>query len=344
MVCYFLTKWLTTAVYLKLERELLRCLHFKRNDRCKEIINAHSIQKNGVLSKISSKGKVYSLSKNIGDLINNNGSLVFKKNGINKVSVFKGFCKYHDNKLFEPIDNHDLKPTKQQVFLYAYRSLCKELFVKENSLNLLLKQYEESKEHVGYREMYSTLVKGTKYGYENLLRHKKIYDKALNKENFNEIKYCAFFSSTIPFMAYSGVLYPEYDFLGNLIQDLSDDKSPLDMIAHFSVPTSDGWAHIFAWHDSSSRVSVHFMDTLANRIDNNEDIGDLLFRFVLLNCENIAFSPNWWEKLNMKEKAQIESAASYMADPFTKINPYYLTSGLSGISRWEFPNVYSNME
>lgn len=268
-----------------------RCLHFKKDDRCKEIINAHSIQKNGVLSEISSKGKVYSLSRNINDLKNNNGSLIFEKHGINKVSTFKGFCKYHDNKLFEPIDNHLLKPTKQQVFLYAYRSLCKELFLKENSLNLLLKQYEDTKEHIAYKDMFSTLVNGTRHGYENLLKHKKTYDKALNKESFNEIKYCAFFSLGSPFMAYSGVLYPEYDFLGNLIQDLSDDKNNLDMIAHCSAPTADGWSHIFAWHDSSSRTSVHFMNTLANKMHNNEEVGDLLFRFVILNCENIAFSP-----------------------------------------------------
>src|SRR5574337_1945141 len=65
---------------------------------------------------------------------------------INKVSTFLGFCKYHDNNLFKPIDDQYLIPTDQQVLLYAYRSLSRELFVKENVLNnlkLLVKKTDQ---------------------------------------------------------------------------------------------------------------------------------------------------------------------------------------------------------
>ena len=321
-----------------------RCLHFDSGERCNKIINAHSVQKNGMLSKIAENGKVYSLSMNIGDLDKNNGLVSFKKNGISKFSTFKGFCKDHDNFLFEQIDNFLFVPTHEQAFLYAYRSLCKELFLKENSLRLFAQQSDISTNNEAHDEFFSTSLEGTKASYEDLQLHKRMYDQVLKNKSFEEIEYCAFISTTDLFTAYSGVMYPEYDFNGMLLQNLCDDDQQLDLIAHYSAPTAHGWAHVFTWHKSSSSTSRRFMSSLAARMHHGGDIGDLLFRFVILNCENIAFSPSWWEKLSKKEIAEIIEGASCMVDPFVIINPYYLTKGLSGVSNWEFSHVYSEFD
>jgi len=110
---------------LKKQKQLAnkgRCLHYESGHRCEEIIKAHSIQRNRALSAIADKGHVYRLSANIGSLKKNKGQLTFEKCGINRVSTFLGFCRKHDNALFEPIDNLPLVPTDQQVLLYAYRS------------------------------------------------------------------------------------------------------------------------------------------------------------------------------------------------------------------------------
>lgn len=321
-----------------------RCLHVESGERCNKIINAHSVQKNGMLSKIAENGKIYSLSTNIGDFNKNKGLISFNKTGISKFSTFKGFCKYHDNFLFEPIDNFPLQPTHEQVFLYAYRSLCKELFLKENSLKLLAQQSKIAKDNEAHDELFSTTLKGTKAGYEDLLLHKKLYDQVLQGKSFDEIEYCAFTSTKSLFAAYSGVMYPEYDFSGTLLQNLCDDEQQLDLISHFSAPTIDGWAHVFAWHKSSLAASRRFIGSLAERMHNGDDIGDLLFRFVVLNCENIAFAPSWLDRLNKKEIEEILGGASCMADPFAMVNPRYLTEGLSGISKWEFSHVYSEID
>ena len=61
-----------------------RCLHYEADDRCAEIIKAHSIQNKGLLSKIARKGKVYSVSDSIGDIKKNNGSIIFKEIGIKR--------------------------------------------------------------------------------------------------------------------------------------------------------------------------------------------------------------------------------------------------------------------
>ncbi len=123
----------------KKQRNRGRCLHYDVEHRCREIINAHSIQKSGLLSTISQNGHVYTLATEMSDLRKNSGIPEYKKKGINKVSTFLGFCKYHDNILFKPIDDQYLIPTDHQVLLYAFRSLARELFVKENVLNHLMR-------------------------------------------------------------------------------------------------------------------------------------------------------------------------------------------------------------
>lgn len=115
-----------------------RCYHFESGVQCNEIIKAHSIQKNRSLATIVENGHVYRAS--LRTYKNQNGRINFEKMGINKTTTFMGFCGKHDYELFEPIDNYNLLPTDQQVFLYAYRSICRELFVKENSLELITNQ------------------------------------------------------------------------------------------------------------------------------------------------------------------------------------------------------------
>lgn len=333
--------------FLKKQKNLTnkgRCLHFNNGIRCNLIIKAHSIQKNGVLSKIARDGKVYQVSKNFSDLKRSNGNVAFQLEGVSRVSTFKGFCKYHDNKLFEPIDNLSLIPTSEQMFLYSYRSLCKELFVKENALDLLESQYEMHADSPAYSGLLSGMLRGTKHGYKNLCRHKALFDESLKTENYEEIKYMVFISDEPPFMAFSGVLYPEYDFMGNTLQDLSNEEELLDMITFCSAPITGGWAFIFAWHTSSSKNCINVMRSLATLIYEGHDVGDLLFRFVIASCENVAFSPKWWESLTKEEQKDISEKATIMAGVFTIVLPNYLQEGLSGISGWKFPDVYSEME
>lgn len=321
-----------------------RCLHYDSGERCEKIINAHSIQKNRSLSTIADNGFVYKLSSNIGTLRKNKGQLTYEKCGINKVSTFLGFCKKHDNNLFEPIDNFPLIPTDQQIFLYAYRSLCKELFVKENSLRLIESQLNEGLNQKAVKELCLNMRTGTAFGLKNLIEHKAAYDSSLKKECYHEIKYVLFISKQKPFIAFSGLFYPVFDFMGRQLQDLGDHDSHLELITFCSAPMSAGWGFLFSWHESSSNTCVDFMKSLATMVHANSKIDDLLFRMIISNCENFAISPQWWEKLSTNHKEQITARASNMANIFAMTKQTYLMEGLEGIAHWNFENVISNME
>ena len=322
-----------------------RCLHFKSGNRCNEIIKAHSIQKNRSLSAISDKGHVYKISAHIGSLKRNNGRLIYEKYGINQVSTFLGFCKKHDNELFEPIDNYPLIPTDQQVLLYAYRSICREVYVKENVLESVSSQLENG---IGQKAVHKLLLgykNGASFGLDNLKRHKIEFDKSLNRKSYFNIRYVIFISKQKPTIAFSGLFYPDFDFMGRMLQNLEDHTTQLQLLCFCSAPMDDGWAFIFAWHDSSSIVCVEFMKSLATMMhDDPNSLNDYLFRLALTNCENLAISPKWWENLTEGKKETITDRANLMSDIFTVTDQSYLTKGLEGISDWNFEKVISNMD
>jgi hypothetical protein len=322
-----------------------RCLHYDKGHRCNEIIRAHSIQRNQSLSNIAENGHVYKISSNIGSLKKNKGRLTYEKYGINKVSTFLCFCKKHDNELFEPIDNSFLIPSDQQVLLYSYRSLCRELFVSENALESMKAQLSEGIEQLAIKNMFSGYVSGKSFGLNNLKRQKEHYDKSLVNKSFSDIKYVIFLSKQKPVIAFSGIFYPDFDFLGRQLQNLGDQTRDLELITFCSAPKESGWAYLFAWHEESSKVCAEFMRSLATMIYKDPDsLNDYLFRLAITNCENLAISPKWWEKLDGDKIEKIVDRVTSMADILSITEQSYLMEGLEGIADWQFEEVISNMD
>lgn len=333
--------------YLMKQKQLRqkgRCLHYDGSHRCKKIINAHSIQKNQSLEAISENGHVYRLSPNIGSLKKNKGRLTFDKCGIHRVSTFLGFCKKHDNELFEPIDNFQLVPTVHQVFLYAYRALCRELFVKENALTLYENLLVDIPDTNPIKEFFVSTKKGTIFGLENLKKHKEEYDSSLRNKSYFDIRYVLFISKQKPFIAFSGLFYPDFDFIGRQLQNLANHKKKLDLITICTAPVKSGWGVLFLWHNSSSEICQEFMRSLATMAYEGNRLGDLFFRMAISNCENLAIAPEWWESLLDSQKEQIASRATLMTNIFSETKPTYLMEGLEGIAPWDFDSVIDNMD
>jgi hypothetical protein len=121
-------------------------------------------------------------------------------------------------------------------------------------------------------------------------------------------------------MAFSGVLYPDYDFEGQLLQDLSQLKEHLELLTFCSAPTARGWGFLFAWHESSC---YRFVQSLAEAA-RSQPLEDLLFRMAL-SCENHAISPQWWESLPTSTTQMIDERMTEMADLHVRTPNYCLT-------------------
>ncbi|NJM11300.1 MAG: hypothetical protein HC889_04875 [Synechococcaceae cyanobacterium SM1_2_3] len=329
---------------LKCQSARGRCLHFADGERCNEIISAHSIQKKGQLGLIAENGHVYKIIADLSTLKKSGGYLLPKKIGVNKVSTFLGFCKHHDNALFKIIDNLPLEPLAKQIVLYAYRCICREYFVKENAIAVLDKM-------MGHPELGNTkklFLNSTRIGHslglEGLKHHKSFYEKALLASEYEEFEFTYFTSSSRCSLQLSGLLYPNYDFIGNKLQDLGNWHSPLDLITFFTAPTREGWAFGFGWHASSNKTCVPFLQSLASYISSGGKPEDALLRFSLSCCENHAIRISWWDTLPEYSKKEAIERIQLMIHPNIPVPKDYLASGCEDIADWQFEHVYTTLQ
>lgn len=97
------------------------CFSININECDGGIIDAHSIQKrNNKLSRISQKEQVYFFTNN-----HINTQKTIELIPIAKASTFRGFCKKHDEKIFQPIEkNNAFNESVEHCFLHSYRSFA----------------------------------------------------------------------------------------------------------------------------------------------------------------------------------------------------------------------------
>jgi len=102
---------------------------------------------------------------------------------------------------------------------------------------------------------------------------------------------------------FSGLCFPDYDFLGRRLQDLM--LSGLKRITYCSVPLDSGWGILFFWEKSSDDICAFFMQSLAQLLHDGKDLSTLLFNFVINTCENHAISLSWYRGLQEEEKMSL---------------------------------------
>lgn len=99
------------------------CECLLNNNKCRgRAIDSHSIPKRN-LRMMSNDGKVYILKDDFKNLFKASLSTTYIKSTL----TFLGFCKYHDNSLFQEIENKNITQyDNKDVFFLSYRALAKE--------------------------------------------------------------------------------------------------------------------------------------------------------------------------------------------------------------------------
>ena len=325
----------------KRNRQRGRCFHYAAGDSCSDFSMAHSIQKSRMLSVIARNGHVYGLNHDFGALKKNAGRQSYKEIGINEISTFFGFCGKHDNELFRPIDDCALVPTNEQAMLYGYRSLCKELFAKQNAIELYNNEVATT-DQPAVRDMFLSMAEGTYLGLKELEAHKELFDQPLKHSNFEEARYVLFRSSNRPNVVFSGLMYPDYDFSGNELQSLGDPDAKLDLITYSSAWMERGWGFLFVWHSKCAPICERFISSLKQAAADHGNYQDFLFRLAV-GCENHAISPEWWEGLPSRSRNLVVERISDVVDVLSDVESKYLSVGLEGISDWKFDDIVSNI-
>jgi hypothetical protein len=276
------------------------CLHPQASPQnCHgNIVRAHTIQRGGGLTRIAEEGHVYNCLVHRRRLSPASANLQPTLVGINKASTFTGFCALHDNEAFAPIEDQPFQSIPEHAFLLAYRAISSEVFLKKASLELAslrrsLDRGRSLREQVLIQQFAEYFDAGLTKGLEELEELKTLCDDILLRNEYSDVKYYIIRLRDPPEIMCNAVHQPEYDFQGNVLQQLDDlDESARYM--HFSlIATDDGGAAVFSW--TKERGCPEFIMSLHALSD--DEMPHAVVRYVFEFFENTYFSPVWWDSL-----------------------------------------------
>jgi hypothetical protein len=308
----------------KLGFESLRskCVLSEQSKDCNFIIDAHSIQNNGILDKLSENGKVICIDRAGFDIENINNCLI----GRNEATVFRGFCKKHDE-IFNPIEHKQYEFNNlQQNYLYAYRAFAKEYtnhqqsaeffdkFIEElvNNTNLESILEKHGGDEIGDKEIRDIKKKVVLKRHE--LREKQL--KLLNKdheqlkqimninllrERYKKLETVVINISVKNTIASSCLVYIYADLNGKPFN--RDLKYP-SFLSIF--PQNDSTTVLFSYFKKHGN---YFSELINQIISATAHQQELIFSNILMKYgDNIVFSPNIFSEFD-KNALRILSAA-----------------------------------
>lgn len=114
------------------------CVHPEASDSAcsQNVIRAHTVQRRGGLAAIAERGHVVSAKKGFEDMARNEGEIIPRKLGVKAASTFMGFCSYHDNQMFEPIENNPISLSIESAFLLSFRAISYEFIAKAAAIRI----------------------------------------------------------------------------------------------------------------------------------------------------------------------------------------------------------------
>ncbi|MDD2758151.1 MAG: hypothetical protein PHD72_02105 [Patescibacteria group bacterium] len=264
--------------------EIKQCLYPEHANCSKKIINAHSIQNNKVLSKISENGEVIMFSHDASQFSFN---IKAKRVGRSSATTFTGFCEYHDKIIFQPIED---KPYRigdlEQNALFAFRAFSKELHTKLSAPNVF-EQYKDNK------NVAANLL-GNMAGRRDLEYCLDIFKKVLFGKEFNLIETkCVVLDQEFNLAISTGDTM-NYDFVGSQVNNLNNfEERAREMF--ITIFPENGKTYILFSYLGEDREKFNFLD---EQLINTDDV---TFKIRLSNLitlgENLVISPSLWSRL-----------------------------------------------
>lgn len=273
-----------------------------------KIINAHTISKSGSLKEIAENGHVMGSKPSVSGLMKSNGKLKLEKVGINKASTFTGFCSIHDKEIFSPLEDEPITLNDRQLFLLAYRGMCREIFNKEKNKGTasFMRDADRGQEVIIQNILQNganLYGQGVDLALRDLGYLKSEMDLMLVHSNYSKINHCVFELSEVPKMLVSAMIVPEMDFHGNQLQKLGLQDKVYNYILFNCISYDGRGCFVFSWLPEHDEYCSKFIDSLLKF--NNEKISDALVRFCYSFSENTWASPSWWNSLPRLEQESI---------------------------------------
>lgn len=268
-----------------------------------KIISAHTLSASSMLRPLSRNNHVYTPQYDIYG--KEKPGFVLK--GIKETSTFFGFCSSHDKSLFSPIEDEDLVCSNKQVFLHAFRAVAREQYIKSKQADNFPKiedvkeAYNAKDEKWTYTDRALLFLLGSKKGAEEIGRLKKKLDLFYVNSDWKSLKTTIIPLSKQPTITCNFVYAPDFDFEGNMLQDLSDFNREIDYLIVTITPSSKGGYAILSYLEKSSTTALDLIVSLINR----PNISTALLWLAVTYSENIAISPKWFDSLYQRKQDAI---------------------------------------
>lgn len=202
------------------QARIKQCIHPNKNKCSGNIIKAHAIQNNRVLSKLAVNGMVQTM-----DGVSNLMFQDAQSKGRKIATTFTGFCAYHDKSLFQDIEDREFEANPKQIFSYTYRTFAWHYHKKIEQFKRteLTKEmaYKHNVQGISNANNYfNRLIDSEKMGiFENKMKLER-FNQCLLNEEYGTVKSCIW---EIPYeiqFAVSTMLEIEHDITGKQMNDL----------------------------------------------------------------------------------------------------------------------------
>ncbi|MBC1270472.1 hypothetical protein GNF07_25825, partial [Trichormus variabilis FSR] len=267
-------------------------------------VKAHSIQNNKILNKISLNGNVYCFSLSEDD--EHHLQVVLAKKGRKVATIFTGFCSYHDNAIFKPIEEQDFqKNNYQQEFLFAYRALAKEYHAKKELIKRLekVKEISDLKEKWQIQQLDALLI-GSQITLNKLEDNKQIFNSVLKQRNFDIIGTRIIKLHGECQIAVSSVFAIVNDLNGKNIHntiEFVDLNKELKLLYVTIFPQGGKTYILFSYLRRHRKYLAPVIRQIANRSIAEQK--KIISNMIAVYVENLALSPNAWGKMSDSEKS-----------------------------------------
>lgn len=312
------------------------CILKDFDDDCsQDIINAHSLQRLGSLSRLEANVNgnmcLYTLTEK--QINPKSGLLELKPIGKKVASTFFGFCGKHDLKIFQPIEqNPDLLDidSDEHCFLLSFKAFAISYHRKKEDLKLLSSKDKKLrtniKKYFNNPNIEEQLV-GVKLAMGDMEPTKTKLIEALYSKDYSCLDYLALeLDHTAP-IGMCMVTNPPFLFNGTPI-NVSDDPNIFSDIFTSVIPLKAKTIVVLATLKDDSNGSM-YLNELENMNDN--ELHKALTWHILTNSENCFFSPIWYNSLTDRQKHSLVYLADYSGNvntPFIKYEPKKFTFDL----------------
>lgn len=263
--------------------------------------------------------------------------------GVNSASTFTGFCETHDNAIFKPIENEKIVFSAEQCFLFGYRALAYEMYMKgaqANSIGIIRdvdkgRSLGQQIRHHGEVALYEY---GVTAGQNDIAQDKSLYDEVLTSKDYSSVRSYVVKFEKAPTIMCSGRLAPVYDFTGVLLQDGNDAYVKLKHLSLSSFAAGEGGgAVVLTWLADSDDICLSFVRSL--HATDCTKLADALTRLMFENLQNIYWSPTWWDDLSNDSKSGLLKRFADATDLTKGINANALAPDGRSYNDWGHAEV-----